>query len=99
RRNSAIYRVKYGEVTAMGRDRSTPSPACGQFLQAAQHEGRPPVRVFGVVQLQLRQPAQQRGNGDLGLDPRQLGAEAEMDAAAKGQWPHIGTGDVEPVRS
>ncbi len=43
-------------------------------------------------------PPQQGRDRDLGLDARQLGAEAEMDAAAEGQRLDVGPGDVEPVR-
>src|SRR5688572_13319462 len=52
-----------------------PSPARRQPLQAAQHEGWPPFRVDSVFQPQVRDPPQQGRNRDLGLDPRQLGAE------------------------
>src|ERR1700749_4357812 len=83
RQSSAIYRDKCGEVTTMGRDRSTPSPAGGQRLEATEHKGRPPFRVFGVVQPQLGQPPQQGGNGDFSLNASELGAQAEMDAAAE----------------
>ena len=54
--------------------------------------------IHRVIEPQVGQPAQQGRNRDLGLDPRQLGAEAEVDAAAKGQRPHIGPGDVEALR-
>src|SRR5436305_14044650 len=93
---SAIYRDKCGEVTAGWR---RPSPAGGQRLQTAQHEGWPPLRVFGIVELQLREPAQQRRNRDLRLDPGELRAQTEMDAAAERQRPDIGTGDVQTIRA
>src|SRR4051794_24486122 len=75
------------------------SPARGQPLQAAQHEGRPPLRVFRVIEPQVRKPAQQGRNCDFRLDARQLGAEAEVDTAAKGQRLHIWSGDVELLRT
>src|SRR5450759_4881465 len=58
----------------------TLSPAGGQPFQAAQHEGRPPFRILGVVEPQFRQAVQQGRDRDLGLDARQLGAEAKMNA-------------------
>ena len=54
--------------------------------------------ILRVIQPQVGQTAQQGRDRDLGLDPRQLGAEAEMDAAAERQRSHIGTCDVEPIR-
>ena len=83
----------------MRRDRSTPLTSWRatcfrpRSTKVGRHSG-----FSASSSLQLRQPAQQGRNRDLRLDPRQLGAEAEMDAAAEGQRPHIGTGDVEPVR-
>ena len=59
------------------------------------------VRHFGwsgSSQAQIRQAAQDRFEHHRGLDPSQLGAEAEMDAAAKGQRAQILARDVEPVR-
>src|ERR1700752_2855785 len=53
-------------------------PACRQRLEPAQDESRTPFRVLGIVQPKFWQPAEQRGDGDFGLDPRQLGTEAEM---------------------
>src|SRR2546430_8889408 len=75
-----------------------PLPARRQPLQAAQHEGRPPFRIERVIQPQVRDPPEQGRDRDLGLDPRQLGAEAEMDASAKGQRPYIGPGDIKAFR-
>src|SRR5437660_2777388 len=94
------YRGNCGEVTASSRDASPEGtlPARRQPLQAAQHEGRPPFRIFRVIEPQVREPAQQGGNRDLRLDTRELGAEAEVDTAAKGQRLHIGPRDVEAVR-
>src|SRR5262245_40885201 len=60
-------------------------PACRQPHQAAQHEGRAPLRVLRVIQPQVGDAAQQGRDRDLGLDARELGAEAEMDAAAEGK--------------
>src|SRR3954462_14574139 len=64
-------------------------PTGGELRQAAQHESRPPFGVLDVVDPQIRQAAQQRGNGDLGFDPRQLGPQAEMNAAAERQRPDV----------
>src|SRR5712664_3882316 len=75
-----------------------PSPACRQPLQAAQYEGRPPFRILGVVQPQIRQAAQQGRDRDLRLDARQLGAEAKVNASAKRQRTDVRPGDVEPLR-
>ena len=75
-----------------------PLPARRQALQAAQHEGGPPFRIDSVIQPQVRDPPKQGRDRDFGLDPRQLGAEAEVDAAAKGQRLHIGPGDIQPLR-
>src|SRR3979409_2442643 len=52
---SAIYRANYGEVTAPSRGGLTlaRSPACRQPLEAAEHKGRTPFRVLGVVEPQL----------------------------------------------
>src|SRR5258708_10452947 len=72
-------------------------PACGQTLQAAQHEGRPPFRIYRVIEPQVGQPAQQGRQRDLRLDARQLGTEAEVNAAAKRQRPDVGPGDVETL--
>src|ERR1700742_3854641 len=83
RRNRASYKDKCGEVTTMPCDRWTPSPLRRQCFQAAQHESRPPFRGFGVNQFQIWYPPQQGRNRDTGFQPRQLGAEAEMDAAAE----------------
>src|SRR5882724_11329683 len=47
-----------------GRARS--SPASGQPFEAAQHKGRPPFRIDGVVEPQVRQAAQQGRDLDLG---------------------------------
>src|SRR5471032_3559982 len=98
--SSAIYRDNRGEVTApwCGCFTSPPSPACRQPLEASQHEGRAPFRIHGVVQPQIRQPAQQGRDRDLGLDARQLGAEAKVNAPAKGQRTYIGTGHIEAIR-
>src|SRR3984893_18840653 len=100
RRSSAIYRDNCGEVTATSRDGLTraPSPACGQPFEAAPDKGRPPFRILCVLEPQFRQSTQQRRDGDFGLDASQLGAEAEVNAAAKGQRTHIGAGDIEPIR-
>src|ERR1700722_1577429 len=98
RRSSAIYRDNCGEVTARSRGNRSPSPAGGQPFEAAQHEGRPPFRIFGVVEPQFRQPTQQGRDRDLGLDARQLGAEAKVDTPAKGQRADSGAGDIEAVR-
>src|SRR5271169_4809153 len=89
RRNRAEYRDNYGEVTAMLCDYADGSPACGQPLQAAKHEGRPPLRILRVIEPQVRQTAQQARDRDLRLDAGELGAEAEVDTAAKGQRFHI----------
>src|ERR1700738_2858146 len=62
RRNNALYRVICGEVTTTSCDgftREAPSPARGQPLEAAQDKGRPPFRVNGVIQPQIRQATQQ----------------------------------------
>jgi hypothetical protein len=74
------------------------TPARGQSLQAAQHESRTPLRVLRVIEPQVRQPAQQRRDRDLSLDARELGAEAEVDAAAKRQRLYVRPGNVEPLR-
>src|ERR1700738_3148211 len=93
-RSSAIYRDNCGEVTATPRGGLTrmPSPAGRQLFEAAQDKGRPPCRIFGAAEPQVREAAQQRRDRDLGLDARQLGAEAKVNAAAKGQRAHIGAG-------
>src|SRR6478609_3336261 len=103
RRYSTLYRDNCGDVTARG---VTPSaqqfrlglPARRQALQAAQHEGRPPFRVLRVIQPQLRQPTQEGRDRDLGLDASELGAEAEVNAAAERQRFHVRPGDIQPLR-
>ena len=72
-------------------------PARRQAVEAAQHEGRPPIRVLGIVEREIRQAAQQRGDGDLGFDAGELGAEAEMDAAAERQRADVAARNVEPI--
>src|ERR1700738_2438157 len=101
RRSSAIYRDNCGEVTATPRGGLTrrPSPAGRQLFEAAQDKARPPFRIFGVVEPQVRQAAQQRRDRDLGLDARQLGAEAKVNAAAKRQRTDIGGGGMETIRA
>ena len=68
----------------------TPLPARGQLLEAAQHEGRPPFRIFGVVQPQIRQPAQQGRDRDLRLDAAPAGrrgrSECRRRTTADGHW-------------
>src|SRR3954447_16676799 len=59
------------------------SPTRRKLLQPAQHESRAPFRVIEVVGLEVRQAAQQGGDGDFGFDAGKLGAQAEMDAAAE----------------
>src|SRR5271154_3337244 len=99
-RSSAIYRDNCGEVTARLRDESAweASPARRQAFQPAQHEGRPPVRMLGVVKPQVGQTAQQGRDRDLRLDAGQLGAEAKMNAPAERQRTHIGTSNIETIR-
>src|SRR5216683_7470496 len=93
-------RANCGEVTATWRDAftRTPSPAGGQPLEAAQDKGRPPFRIFGIVEPQIRQSAQQGRDRDLRLDACQLGAEAEVYAPAEGQRTDVGTGNIEAIR-
>src|SRR5215471_4818044 len=69
--------------------RLSPSPACGQPLQSAQDESRPPFRILRVVKSQPRQPAQQRRDRDFCLDSRELGAKTEVDAPAERQRTHV----------
>src|SRR3954447_4899603 len=99
-RPARIYKDNCGEVTAARRlgPPTTPLPAGGQGLQAAQHERGPPFRVVGVVELEPGQPPQQRRDRHFGLDARKLGAEAEVDATAERQRAHIGPRDVEMIR-
>src|SRR5258705_13908264 len=68
-RNSTIYRANCGEVTSTSRDEftRTPSPACGQPFEAAQDKGRPPFRILGVIEPQIRQATQQGPDRDLRL--------------------------------
>src|SRR5262245_176775 len=73
------------------------SPARGQAVQAAQHEGLPPVRMLGIVEPQRREAPQQGGDRYLALDAGELRAEAEVDAAAERQRPDVGPGNVESV--
>src|ERR1700730_471131 len=96
----AIYRDNCGEVTATPRGGLTrrPSPARGQLFEAAQDKGPPPFRISGAGAPQVRQAAQQRRDRDLGLDARQLGAEAKVNAATKRQRTYIGAGDIETIR-
>src|SRR5713226_3662146 len=74
------------------------SPACRQLFEATQHKGRPPFRILGVVEPQIRQATQQGCDRDLSLDACKLGAEAKVNAPAKGQRTHIGAGDIETIR-
>lgn len=53
--------------------------------------------MLGVVELQIRQTAQQSRDRNLALDTGKLGAKAVVDTAAERQRPHIGALDVEPV--
>src|SRR5579864_117369 len=73
------------------------SPARRQALQPPQYESRTPFRIVWVVEPQAGQAPQEGCNRDLGLDPRQLRAEAKMNAAAERQRAHIRPCDVEPV--
>ena len=55
-------------------------------------------RHSGFSALSSRRSGSRRSKVEIAISasmPRQLGAEAKMDAAAKGQRPHIGTGDIE----
>jgi hypothetical protein len=51
-----------------------------------------------ALQLDGREPPQQTAEDDLGLEPGQGCAQADMDPAAEGQRPALGPGDVEAVR-
>jgi hypothetical protein len=72
-------------------------PARRQRGEAAQDESLPPSRMLGIIELQARQAAQQRGDRNLALDAGELGTEAVVDAAAERQRAHVGARDVEPV--
>ncbi len=68
----------------------------GRIGQSAQGETLPPARRR-VGQPQIRHAAEQRGEHHLGLDPRQLRADAKMDAAAERQRLQPFPCDVQPV--
>src|SRR5215471_15541346 len=88
-----------GRTPARARHRAIPElPARRQAVEAAQHKRRAPVRMFGIIERQPRQSPQQRGDGDLGLDAGELGAKAEMNAAAERQRANVGAGYVKPIR-
>src|SRR6516165_6594544 len=72
-------------------------PACGQRFQAAQSESRPPLRIVGIVEPQIRQTAEQRRYGDLALDTGELGPKAMMDAAAERERTSLPPRDIETV--
>src|SRR5262245_57708944 len=90
-RLAARARIALNEAIA------TTSPTRRQPVEAAQHEGLAPIGMLGVVEPQRRQTPQQGGDGDLALDAGELGAEAEMDAAAERQGADVGARDVEAV--
>ena len=54
--------------------------------------------MIGPIEPQIGQAAQQRRNCDLAFDASELGAKAEMDAAAERQGVDARPGDVEAVR-
>ena len=78
-----------------GQCRLADSPARRQPRQAAQHEGRSPCGILGIVQRQPGQPAQQGGNSDLGFETGQLRTQAVVDATAERLRPDVGPGGVQ----
>ena len=81
-----------GQALLSARLSSRPLPTRGQTLETAQHERGAPLRVAGIIKSQPRQAAQKGRDRDLGLDARELGAEAEVDAAAERQRTDVGAG-------
>src|SRR4051794_9654272 len=89
------YTENCGGVTAT---LATALPACGQTLETAQHEGRPPFRILWIVEPQVRQTTEQGRNRHLRLDASQLRAETKVNAASKRQRADLGTGDIQFLR-
>jgi hypothetical protein len=84
-------------ATAASSPAGAPERALPARRQAAQDESLPPIRMLGIIELQARQAAQQRGDRNLALEAGELGTEAVVDAAAERQRAHVGARDVEPV--
>src|ERR1700730_5372903 len=72
-------------------------PARWQPAQASQYKRLTPIRMLGIIEHELWEAAQQRGNGDLAFDAGELGAEAKMDSATERQRADIAAGNVGAV--
>lgn len=67
-------------------------------LQAPEERQGPPFRrLVGIGQFQAGEPFEQPHQGDLGLQPGEGGADADMGAAAKGDMGSALAADIEPV--
>src|ERR1700722_16191277 len=68
-----------------------------QLAQPPQGEAPSPGRRVLFGQFDVGQALDQGGEDQLGFEPRQLGAQAVVDAATERQGPHVRPADTEPV--
>src|SRR5262245_46718509 len=69
----------------------------GERPEAAERPVVQPLDV-GLGEREPREPPEERGDGHLGLDPRERRADAVVDAEAEGEVADVRAAEVEPLR-